>query len=285
MRILILPVLLCSLAFAFKKNGMTYTDGKYCPQVGFSDASSVKSMDHMHWLGVNYVAIVVTWYSENEGSTKIEPYFSDYPVSSDGYYTFRTATDDELTFAINYLHQLGIKVMLKPHIDLTKVDRKVVWRGNIGEKFKPEQWKEWFKSYEDFILKYAKMATDLNVESFSVSCELIAASKQTADWRALIPKIRAVYKGELTDSANWGGEEVDKEWWDMVDVIGVDAYYQTVRKETNYKKVLDAWKPIKETLQKIHDKFKKPVQFTEVGYCPNKENGGCDYWSVLTAQN
>jgi hypothetical protein len=37
--------------------------------------------------------------------------------------------------------------------------------------------------------------------------------------------MREVYTGLLTDSANWGGEEMGKQWWDAVDYIGVDAYY------------------------------------------------------------
>jgi len=37
--------------------------------------------------------------------------------------------------------------------------------------------------------------------------------------------VREVFSGELTSSANWGGEESTKNWWDVVDYIGVDAYY------------------------------------------------------------
>ena len=37
--------------------------------------------------------------------------------------------------------------------------------------------------------------------------------------------MRDVYSGKLTSSANWGGEEFSKSWWDAVDYIGVDAYY------------------------------------------------------------
>ena len=42
---------------------------------------------------------------------------------------------------------------------------------------------------------------------------------------------RNVYSGVITSSANWGwlddrgGEETQKTWWDAVDFIGVDAYY------------------------------------------------------------
>ena len=61
--------------------------------------------------------------------------------------------------------------MLKPHIDLIADDDH--WRGDIGEFFSEELANEWFESYGNMLLKYATLAQVLNVEVFSVSCELI----------------------------------------------------------------------------------------------------------------
>jgi len=44
-----------------------------------------------------------------------------------------------------------------------------------------------------------------------------------------VQAVREVYTGELTSSANWGGEEMSKQWWDVIDYIGVDAYYSQGR--------------------------------------------------------
>jgi hypothetical protein len=82
------------------------------------------------------------------------------------------------------------------------------------------------------MIHYARLAERTRVESLSVSCELIEASKKEAHWRALIPKLRKVFHGELTSSANWSqgpfGESMTKRWWDLVDIIGIDAYYNTL---------------------------------------------------------
>ena len=73
--------------------------------------------------------------------------------------------------------------------------------------------------------------------------------------------MREVYKGELTDAANWGGEEVDKLWWDAVDVIGVDAYYPIGGDNRNptTEDLVEAWQPIIDTLRGLHLAWNKPV--------------------------
>ena len=166
--------------------------------------------------------------------------------------------------------------MLKPHIDLSREPQyNVTWRGNIGEPLKTnKQWTTWFKSYEKFILKYAELAERLNVEMFSVSCELIATSKMGDFWRDIVKKIRKVYSGLLTDSANHDGEEYNKTWWDDLDYIGVDAYYLPIKKDElefsvqNFEEILQT---AVEKLRVLSEKFKKDVIITEVGFC----SGNC----------
>ena len=76
----------------------------------------------------------------------------------------KTATVDELVFAINKSHELGMGVLLKPHIDLT--EDPAYWRGLIGTGFNDGEWKAWFESYTKFILFYANIAEENNVEMF-----------------------------------------------------------------------------------------------------------------------
>ena len=45
--------------------------------------------------------------------------------SEDGYFEFKTARDEDLIGIIRYAQSIGFKVMLKPHIDLVKVDRYI----------------------------------------------------------------------------------------------------------------------------------------------------------------
>ena len=86
------------------------------------------------------------------------------------YYTHLTATIPDLTFIINAAHRIGLRVMLKPHIDIESTGgRWGPWRGDIGG-FSDES--AWFESYTSMILKYAALAEALDVELYSISCEL-----------------------------------------------------------------------------------------------------------------
>eukprot|EP01027_Heterolobosea_sp_BB2_P015665 GEZU01022415.1.p1 GENE.GEZU01022415.1~~GEZU01022415.1.p1 ORF type:complete len:309 (+),score=64.90 GEZU01022415.1:135-929(+) len=182
-----------------------------------------------------------------------------------------------------------MKVMLKPQVDLTEDPE--YWRGQIGEGFNEDQWDQWFRSYSKMLLSYAHLAQQLQVEQFSISCELVTASTQADHWRALISDVRRVYSGVLTDAANWGwlnatgGEETNKTWWDAVDLIGVDAYYPLLpanetggNKPPALEEIIRAWQPIVERLQNLSLTFNRPVILTEVGYC----SGSCQRGTVPT---
>lgn len=175
--------------------------------------------------------------------------------------------------------------MLKPHIDLYG-DSAQYWRGSIGVQCTSGQWskdrcilfwRRWFISYSRFLLHYAKLAAAMGVEQLSLSCELVNVSPQEAEWRQLIKRVRQAYRGTLTDAANWGylnatgGEVFNKTWWDAVDVIGVDAYWP-IRGETLEAKV-EAWRPIVARLGALSRQWRKPVLFTEIGYCARNCTG------------
>jgi len=254
--------------------GITFVGDKYCPFVNYSDPLALKSLEKLSETGANWVAIVVTEYQDYTNSTEIYPLYDNY-IKND-YFIYKTETLSGLENLIEKAKTLNLKVMLKPHIDLSREKRyNETWRGNIGEPFtENSQWKKWFESYEKFILKYAQLAEKLKVEMFSVSCELIATSKMDEFWLDIIRKIRKVYSGLLTDSANHDGEEFNKTWWNELDFIGVDAYYLPIKNddlefsEINIDQVLN---DAVEKLKNLSQKFKKDVIITEVGFC----SGNC----------
>lgn len=114
---------------------------------------STRSLEHLQSTGANWVAIVVTQYQDKIDTTDIYPLYD--PIYSD-YYTYITATNQELASAIEKAHELNMKVMLKPHIDLTRDPNH--WRGDIGRGFKNEsQWSSWFDSYTKMAVGMWKM--------------------------------------------------------------------------------------------------------------------------------
>ncbi len=211
------------------------------------------SLAHLAETGANWIALIVTCYQDGIGSTAI--------FSSE-----TTPTDSDLIHAINRAHSLGLKVMLKPHLDLWKDPSH--WRGEIGLEFDSEkQWEEWFSSYRSFIERYAALADENGADQFCVGTELVGTSHRASEWRRVVSGIRALYPGPIVYAANHSGEEISLTWWDTVDFIGVDAYYPLANnKIPTHRDLIEAWKPRIEQLAALAAKWQKPLLLTEIGY-------------------
>jgi hypothetical protein len=204
--------------------------------------------------GAEWMALIVTCYQETYLDTKIT---CDLP---------QTPTDDDLIHAIQAAHRLGLKVMLKPHVDLNSdLDH---WRGNIGSGFRSEaEWQAWFASYQAVIIHYAALAQAQGVEQFSLGTELVGTSQREADWRQLIDAVREIYAGSLVYASNHSGEEGRITWWDALDYIGVDAYYPlTAKDDPTLAELKAAWERPIAALERLHERYGKPVILTEIGY-------------------
>lgn len=160
------------------------------------------------------------------------------------------------------LHSQGLKVMMKPQIWI----RRGEFTGNIKMNSE-EDWKKFEASYEEFIMLYAKMAAEENVELLCLGTELFEfANERTAFWEQLIIKIRRIYKGKLTYAENW--DKVDRvTFWNKLDFIGVDAYFPLSEgKSPSIEELRKSWKPHKIQLENLSTKVGKKVLFTEYGY-------------------
>lgn len=155
----------------------------------------------------------------------------------------------------------GLQIFLKPQIYLHRS-----WVGHIDFETEKE-WQAWEEEYRKFILFYAKIASEYDVELFCIGTEFkISARKRPQFWKALIKEIKEVYCGKLTYSSNWDSYTIPK-FWDDLDYIGISAYFPLVNKpEPSIKQIKSAWKPILKTLKKASNKYQKQVLFTEYGY-------------------
>ena len=233
---------------SFQK-GMTYaTWNKEAMGSTASDASLQRlAATHSEW-----VAFVPTWYQAHYNSTEIRP-------------SAKTPSDDTLVHAIQRARQLGLKVLLKPQLDLSE-DVGISWRGEIDF---PDAagWKAWFDSYESFILHYADVAQEQHAELFCVGTELSSSAWREADWRAVIAKVRGVYHGSLTYAANWNEEYQTIKFWDALDYAGLDPYFPLTDKDRpTLEELKAAWQPHLSDIENWQMQIRKPVIFTEVGY-------------------
>lgn len=214
----------------------------------FSDESLLK----MKNCGVESVAIIVTWYQDRFNSTEIRA-------------TDRTPSDSSVRHAIRKAHEYGMKVMLKPHIDLISGDGCT--RSDIGFNAS-DKWDRWFASYMSFITHYANMARNEGVEFFCVGTELTFASQKEGFWRdSVIRNVRKLFSGQITYAANWD-EYKEVKFWDLVDYVGIDAYFPlTQASNATNEQLLAGWKSWLAEIETFQKSVGKPVVFTESGYC------------------
>lgn len=169
---------------------------------------------------------------------------------------------------VDLAKEQGLQVMLKPQVYVPGS-----WTGSLD--YSEEDWEKWETTYEAYILPFAKMAAEKDVELFCVGTEFkIGAVKRAAFWRALIQKIRQVYHGKLVYAANWDEYE-EVPFWQDLDYIGINAYFPLLNEKTPSKKALvDAWSPIANRIKIFAEKHQRPVIFTEFGYL---SVDGCAY--------
>jgi len=210
---------------------------------------------------VNYIALTFCWYQPNVDA--VGPIYPRAGVSPQ---------DAEITSILSYAHAHGVSVMMRPCVDpdWSKPGTAGTWRGMIGRYYSAADWATWFAAYQPFLYRYATLAQSLKFDSLCVGMELEMASLQTELWRETVLGVRNRYAGPLLYAANWGNEG-NVQWWDAVDVIGVDAYYPLAPTNTNpaVQDLISAWGPITSSLAALSSKTGKNVVFAEIGYCAN----------------
>jgi serralysin len=217
-----------------------------------SSARQTLAAAHANWSGV-----LLTWYMPDRPATSIAPDSQ------------RTPSDGALTAAIGDLHQLGVKVMLKPHVDTSDGS----WRGSIT----PSDANAWFASYSAYMTQMARFAEQQQVEMLCIGTELktMSGATHSAHWTDLIKQIRAQYHGLLTYAANAnspGDEFTSVCFWDQVDLIGLDAYAALTNKnDPSQAELVAGWSqgPNGDMLaayRNLASSRNKSVIFTEIGY-------------------
>ncbi|WP_420637205.1 glycoside hydrolase family 113 [Candidatus Palauibacter sp.] len=163
---------------------------------------------------------------------------------------------------IEYARGSGLSVLLKPHLWV----RGQGWPGEF-EPRTAEQWETFLSDYREYILRFAEVADSMGVEMMSVGTEVDLVALARPDyWRALIADVRAIYGGRLTYAANWD-KYAKIEFWDALDLVGVDAYFPLADDPTPAVEMLvEAWQPWSDELREVARTTGKPILFAEFGY-------------------
>lgn len=205
-----------------------------------------RSMTLMAEHGVNWTALA---YHANQEHA----YSTDIPFDREP-----TVTDDEIVWAIRRAHDLGLKVCLKPVVNVADG----TWRAHIGffdwDVPGEPTWGEWFASYRAFILHAARIAAAEGCEMLCIGCEMVRADAQEAQWRRLIAEVRDVYSGPITYNCDKYQED-HVSWWDAVDIVSSSGYYP-----------IERWDAELDRIEEVVRRTGKPFFFMEAG-CPSRE--------------
>ncbi len=184
--------------------------------------------------------------------------------------------DQGLKHTARLAKKRGLRTMLKPHIWLSRSNGK--WREDISMD-SAEEWNQWFESYEDWIMHYAQLASEAQIDALCIGTELYHASSRHSDkWVEIIRKIRSIYNGDLMYAANWYREYEHITFWNELDYIGIQGYFPIGKfKKSNKKSFNKSWRRYKKSIHRISKKYDKKVIFTEIGYA-NHKNSASKPW-------
>jgi hypothetical protein len=247
-------------AGAFEFRGFSYPsyhDGTY------ATPASALALRAAAAAGANFVAIVPTRYSRTIHDAEF-------------FATEGTESDANILKAIADAHAAGLAVLLKPHVDPAD--------GKPRAYYAPADPDAWFRNYEAFLLRYARLAAESRAEMFAIGCELdsLVGPPYRARWLHIIGALRAVYSGPLLYASGGaaGGEEPS--FWDAVDYIGVDAYNPLSNaRDPSVAELAAGWTRVPSGswarsltggaaplayFLRLAQTYGKPVIFSEIGY-------------------
>lgn len=198
-----------------------------------------------------------------------------------------TISDDNYTIAKNnveYLTRKGYKIILQLY----------PWISNgtvVETAWEPTSMDNFFNNYGVALNKMAKLAEDNKCYGMYVATNLVKTEKWDAQWVALIKNIRQSYSGKLFWRTNWWYDAswdstsvanfvtmMNRKFWGEVDVIAIAAYFEVTaitsptseQIQTAITKVdkFNRNQNIEHEIQELHDLWKKPVFFGELGIPP-----------------
>lgn len=235
------------------QEGMCYTSWMSEKYAAMESDISIAKMERD--TNPSWINVVTTWYQTDVHSTTIRP-LPD-----------KTPSDKSIIHVFGKARELGMHLTLSTQLDVESGYQYGAWRGEIGFR-NNEEWDKWFESYERYILHYAEIAEKHNVELFNIGTELAMTTMQRPDkWESLIDKVRTVYSGRITYTANWHEEYKEITFWNKLDYAGIAPYFPLAKNDDpSYNDIKASWSAIGKELDAWQKTHGKPVIFPEIGY-------------------
>ena len=96
-------------------------------------------------------------------------------------------------------------------------------------------------------------------------------------WREMVETIRKVYSGQLTYAAHWD-RYMDIRFWDVLDYIGINAYFPLTEKMVpTYNELKEGWTKWVQEMEEFQVDLDKPIIFPEIG-CNSADGAAIRPW-------
>ncbi len=221
-------------------------------------------------LGADTVLLVVHGWQEHAGSM-------DLHIDAR-----KTAEPTALGKLCDLATAHGLRIILMPVV-LLDAPRNNEWRGKIIPA--GHDWDAWFKRYNNFIQHFAKIAEKHRVAVLMVGSELIKTEVYTDRWKKIIQEVRQNFRGKLGYSSNWDHYQTSKiGFWGDLDYVGMTTYYELAGGPNPKMEEIDGnWAKIKREILAFQREVRKPIIFTEVGWC-SQEGAAKEGWNYYAHQ-
>lgn len=231
----------------------------------YSAPSAAKSFRDHAGEGGNTLIIGAYWFSDSAASTTISP-IGPYAMET-------TASDQSILDAMAAAKAAGLAVGIKSSF--------IVKDGTWSAVIHPSDPDAWFSSYTALVEHYADLAQQGHADFMVFATELdsLANTNLYEDkWRTLIADLRSRFSGKLLYAASRDGYS-NVPFYDALDYISMEGYYPLTLSNNPHPTVAQlaaAWSSFMDShgdmrhyvdeITAVHEKFNKPVVFTEIGY-------------------
>ncbi len=243
--------------------GVTF--GFYAKNGYLSSDAAKKEVDEMANTGVRWVVLTPTVMQESYCSPR---QFIDFT---------QTPTEREIIKIIDYIHQKGMKVQLRPMLEcFDGCGRTSVWFPWDSERMpgkETRRWAQWFESMRARAVYYARIAQETGCELYGLDSELdrTVLRSNNQHWKDVIAAVRAVYDGPVTSchtrAVDFLKELKDPDhWFYDLDMLSMSFYYEAAEHPgASVEEMMQFLQPVKEQYQQIAALYQKPIFFGECG--------------------
>lgn len=194
-----------------------------------------------------------------------------------------TSTDpiDSLAAWSRAARGLGLRVVFRARLAVQDGSNSLA----VGVR-EARDWSKWFDEYRAFVISMARQAAAVRADLFVVGVDLPRTTHRTEEWRRLIAASRRAFDGPLVYGAADLQEAERIEFWDLLDLVGLQFYEVLARPgdddptprprpsvwsaaDEDSVAVAELTRALEAPLQRLRavaERWQRPALLTEVGY-------------------